>query len=184
MTDQHRPDETTRVSRPSTDALAELGRLGADAIARRSGNGASPAQASTERRYLPTLADLIDRMTICQLKAIHIPEHAEDYRQEIDLILHDVDSILKRYALDAEAVRAIAVLMLTNHFIWINESKARAGGSEQDHLLRVTHSINGVRATAKNVIASKSGGRKDYKIDAFAADLPAEFANWNIFGQR
>lgn len=146
-------------------------------------NVSSSLAQDSQRKYLPTFADLVDRLTIVQLKSIFIPEYAEEYRAEMALILHDIDLILRAHGpLDAESVRAIAVVMLTNHFIWINESKARAGGAEQNDLLRATHSINGVRNAAKNVISAKMGGRKDYKIDALAADLPPEFGNWKIFG--
>ena len=79
------------------------------------------------------------------------------------------------------AIHAIVVIMLTNHYIWINESRARAGGGEQDHLLKLTHSINGVRNTAKNQLARLDGGRRDFKTDCFAAELVAQFGDWNIF---
>ena len=36
-----------------------------------------------KRKYLPTLAELIDRMSISQLKEVFIPEHKEEYGQEI-----------------------------------------------------------------------------------------------------
>lgn len=52
----------------------------------------------------------------------------------------------------AKMIRAILIIMLTNRYIWENESKARLGGSEQDKLLKLTHSINGIRNTAKNVL--------------------------------
>lgn len=135
------------------------------------------------RKYLPTLSDLVDRMTIVQLKAIFVPEHRAAYMDEMSLILHDIDMLLStaERPMDAQAVHAIAVIMLTNRFIWENESKARAGGSEQDKLLKLTHSINGVRNTAKNQLAASMGGRKDYKIDTLAADLPPEFGNWKVF---
>jgi len=71
--------------------------------------------------------------------------------------------------------------MLSNRVIWENESKARQGGNEQDKYLKFTHSINGVRNTAKNIISNEMGDRKDLKIDCLAAELPAEFGNWNIF---
>ena len=38
----------------------------------------------SNRKYLPTFAELVDRMTICQLKAIFIPENKEAYDNEID----------------------------------------------------------------------------------------------------
>ena len=137
----------------------------------------------TNRKYLMTLADLVDRLSILQLKAIFIPEHSEAYREEQALVEHDIDLILSESdrCLKAAEIRAILVIMLTNRFIWENESKARAGGPEQDKLLKLTHSINGVRATAKNRLSGLFGGRIDYKVDALAADLPAEFGNWRIF---
>jgi hypothetical protein len=135
------------------------------------------------RKYLPTLSDLIDRLTIVQLKAVFIPAHRDEYVAERKLIEHDIDLILSKQKrrMTAADIHAIVVIMLANRFIWENESKARAGGKEQDKLLKLTHSINGVRAAAKNALARFDGGRKDYKIDALAADLPPEFGNWKVF---
>lgn len=140
---------------------------------------------SVSRKYLPTLSDLVDRLTIVQLKSVFIPEHRKEYLAERKLIEHDIDAIIKdgKLRLGASAIHAIIVIMLCNRFIWENESKARAGGSEQDKLLKLTHSINGVRNSAKNALSAIAGGRKDYKIDALAADLPEEFGNWRVFGQ-
>jgi|SRR6266496_3245708 len=141
---------------------------------------------SDGRKYLPTLSDLVDRLTIVQLKAIFIPDHANDYMAERALIEHDIDLILADLwengaKPQASDFHAVIVLALANLFIWTNESKARAGGTEQDKLLKLTHSINGVRAAAKNELSRLDGGRKDYKVDSLAADLPTEFGNWRVF---
>lgn len=136
------------------------------------------------RRYLPTLADLIDRLTIVQLKEIFIPERRKEYRSERELIQHDIDLLLgeaDRRPLTAADVHAVSIIMLANRCIWESETKARAGGSDQDKLLRFTHSINGVRNTAKNVLSRLHGERLDWKVDCFAADLMADFGNWQIF---
>lgn len=140
----------------------------------------------TERKYLPTLSDLIDRLTIVQLKMIFIPDRRKEYIEERELILHDIDLILDglTHKINARAIMAITMVQLTNRCIWESESKARAGGNEQDKLLKFTHSINGVRNTAKNIISEEAGGRKDYKIDALAADLPEDFGNWRIFDRE
>ena len=135
----------------------------------------------TERKYLPTLSDLVDRLSIVQLKAVFIPERAKEYLAERALIEHDIDLILRGKRVNASDVHAMLVIMLANRFIWENESKARAGGDEQDKLLKLTHSINGVRNAAKNQLARLDGGRKDYKIDSLAADLDPAFGNWKIF---
>lgn len=136
----------------------------------------------TERLYLPTLAELIDRLSIVQLKAIFIPENRAAYMAERGMIEHDIDVLLADIPhLGASEVRNIMLVMLTNRYIWENESKARAGGNEQDKLLKLTHSINGVRNAAKNRIAAFTGERKDLKIDCLAADLPEAYGNWRVF---
>ena len=94
-------------------------------------------QQPPQRKYLPTFSDLVDRLTISQQKAIFIPEKRDEYVHEMELILHDLDLIIQeeKVHLNAEAVRAIIVIMLTNRIIWENERKARQGGNEQDRLL-------------------------------------------------
>src|SRR5229473_7817574 len=106
----------------------------------------------TDRKYLPTLAELIDRLSIVQLKEIFLHEHRHQYTDERKLIEHDIDLLLEggRNHPTATDIRAILMIMLTNRYIWENESKAREGGADQDKLLKLTHSINGVRNTAKN----------------------------------
>jgi hypothetical protein len=136
-----------------------------------------------KRKYLPTLADLLDRLSIVQLKAIHILENRDAYLREMDDIRHDIDLLLgERQLLNSEVLHAIQVLMLANVTIWNNESRARAGGAEQDELLKFTHSVNGIRTRAKNVIARETGERVDPKVDCLAADLPVEYGNWDVFG--
>lgn len=134
----------------------------------------------TERKWLPSLAELIDRLSIVQLKEIFIPEHAAEYAAERGDIQHDIDLLLAGRPLDAATIRAVLMVMLSNRVIWENESKARAGGSEQDKYLKFTHSINGVRNRAKNLIAAFDGGRKDFKLDCLAAELDPAFGNWNV----
>ncbi len=51
--------------------------------------------ANFERKYLPTFADLINRLSICILKKIWISDNAEEYQKEIDLIKLDIDMIME-----------------------------------------------------------------------------------------
>tara|TARA_Y100000310_G_C20606444_1_gene775729 strand:+ start:219 stop:626 length:408 start_codon:yes stop_codon:yes gene_type:complete len=130
----------------------------------------------SKRKYLPTLSELIDRLSIVQLKEVFITEHKEEYAKEISDIVYDIDMILQdeNVKLSGKDVRAIVVLSQMNLHIWHNETKYRAG--EGDGNLGLTHGLNGIRNTAKNVIQENIGGRKDYKIDCIAA----EFEDWEI----
>jgi len=137
-----------------------------------------------QRKYLPTLAELLDRMTICQLKSVFISENKKEYDKEIEDIMHDVDICLEGKKVTGKMLRALSVIMLTNRFIWENESRARAGEGSQDKLLKLTHSINGVRAKAKNVISQELGERVDLKVDCLASELLSEFGAWNIWTKK
>ena len=129
------------------------------------------------RKYLPTIAELIDRLSIIQLKEVFISEHKEEYAKEIKDIIHDINLELseKSVALSGEDIRAIIVLAQMNLHIWHNESEARKGINAGENL-QLTHGLNGIRNTAKNKIQESVGGRKDYKIDCLAD----EFKDWEI----
>ena len=136
------------------------------------------------RKYLPTFAELIDRMTICQLKSIFIPDNKEAYDEEISDIKYDLDQIIKEKDVDltAELIRAVSIVMLSNRYIWENESKVRSSADDDEsYLLKLTHSINGVRNTAKNAISKELGGRVDLKTDCLAAELKSNLQNWDVF---
>ena len=130
-----------------------------------------------QRKYLPTLAELIDRLSIIQLKEVFITQHKEEYAKEIADIVHDINLCLKesKEELSGETIRAIVVLAQMNLHIWQNETNVR-NGSEGPNKLALTHGLNGIRNTAKNRIQEVVGGRKDYKIDCLAA----EFKDWEI----
>ena len=123
------------------------------------------------RKYLPTISELIDRLSIVQLKEVFIPEHKREYAQEIKDIVHDLNEL----GLDGKMIRAIIVLAQMNFHIWHNETEYRAGEGEGN--LELTHGLNGIRNTAKNKIQDEVGeGRKDYKVDCIAA----EFKDWEV----
>ena len=130
-----------------------------------------------ERKYLPTLSELIDRLSITQLKEVFITDHKAEYSAEIADIVHDIQLHLNecKEPITAETIRAIVVLSQMNLHIWHNESNYRKG-IEDGNNLELTHGLNGIRNTAKNKIQEVVGGRKDYKIDCLAS----EFKDWEI----
>jgi hypothetical protein len=130
-----------------------------------------------DRKYLPTLSELIDRLSIAQLKEVFIKDHKDEYALEISDIIYDIQKCLeeKNITLNSETIRAIVVLSQMNLHIWHNESNYR-NGIKDGNDLELTHGLNGIRNTAKNKIQEIVGGRKDYKIDCLAAD----FKDWEI----
>jgi len=130
-----------------------------------------------KRKWLPTLGELIDRLSIHQLKEVFIPENKKNYASEMQDMVHDIDMILKEHKgeITGDVIRAIVVLSQMNLHIWHNESNYRKGIKGGNNL-ELTHGLNGIRNTAKNKILEVAGGRKDYKIDCLAA----EFEDWEV----
>ena len=130
-----------------------------------------------DRKYLPTLSELVDRLSIVQLKEVFIAEHKEEYAEEINAIVYDIQLYLdeSKEPITAETIRAVVVLSQMNLHIWHNESNYRKGIKDGNNL-ELTHGLNGIRNVAKNKIQEVMGGRKDYKIDCLAAD----FKDWEI----
>ena len=131
----------------------------------------------SKRKWLPTLGELIDRLSIHQLKEIFIPENKKNYAKEMNDMVHDINLILKEHKgeITGEVIRAIIVLSQMNAHIWYNESMVRKGERGSDNLM-LTHGLNGIRNTAVNKIMEVVGGRKDYKIDCIAS----EFNDWEV----
>jgi hypothetical protein len=139
-----------------------------------------------ERKYNYSLGELFDLLTIKQLKEVKIPEHKEEYSEEISDIIHDINLVMgqQREYIHAEWLRDLVVLAEFNTHIWYNEADIRDKIKEMTNdkeptaeeyidiakRLILTHSINGIRNTAKNRINKVVGGRLDYKVDSLSAD--------------
>lgn len=131
-------------------------------------------------KWLPHFAELVDRLTIHQLKEVFLPENKAKYVEEMALISNDIDEHIKsgELKLSADLVRAIVVLSQINTHIWYNEARVRNGDSQDLRLLQLTHGLNGIRIKAQNYILDLigQGERKDLKIDCLAAD----FKDWEV----
>jgi hypothetical protein len=132
------------------------------------------------RKYLPSFAEKIDRLTICGLKEIY-SANKEQFHQEIDDLLHDIQlDIDEGVVVTADILRAIIILTQSNLAIWQTEDFIRsnvAGMSDEETAakLTLTHKLNGTRSIAKTMIQNKIGGRVDPKINCLA-----ENSAWDI----
>jgi len=133
-----------------------------------------------KRKWLPTFGELIDRLSIHQLKEVFLHENKEKYRKEMQDMMHDLDQIIEEQDIKAssELIKTIIILAQINEHIWYNESKVRKGESQDFSLLGLTHSLNGIRNRAMNHLLEIIGevDRQDHKTDCLAAD----YATWDI----
>ena len=138
------------------------------------------------RKYEYQLSTLIDLLSIVTLKSIKLgcknPEKKKAYEQEAKLIMSDIDSIIREKGIKDFGMftRAVQIGMLANETIWSNETLARQGGRSQDYLLPFTHSVNGIRMRAGNVIAYQVDERHDLNLDRVDDKISEERGyDWN-----
>jgi hypothetical protein len=133
-----------------------------------------------QRKFLPSISELIDRLAIDQIKEVLIPEYKEKYAKEIQDILHDIDIEMPKIdkPIAAEMIRLIIIIGQINLHIWYNEAQARKGEKQDLEKLKLTHGLNGIRNEAKNRLLDllKVEKGKDFKVDC----LSAEFKDWKI----
>lgn len=126
-----------------------------------------------ERKYLPSESQLMDRLSIVTLKSIKISENKDEYEQEADKIMNDLDILIGIRM--GEFIRAAQILAVINEMIWANESKARKGEEQDLKLLKLTHSMNRVRNEAMGVINNIFGKGQDLKSDYMDSAFTKEF---------
>jgi hypothetical protein len=128
-------------------------------------------EKNCNRKYHLEIGELLDRLTILQLKEVKVPETKEQVSQEIEDIVHDINIILtnSQKQITANFLRDLIVLAQFNSHICYNESEAR-NGNRDGNLLLLTHSINGIRCEARNRLQRVFDGRIEKKVDCLAAE--------------
>lgn len=111
-----------------------------------------------ERKYLPTFADLIDILSIDQIKEIKL-DNKQSYALEIKKISHDIDQLIsqKEIKLSARIIRMIIVVAQMNLFIWNNKDEMQKDPKHYNDLLKMAHQLNGIRNRIKNALLEVSG---------------------------
>ena len=129
--------------------------------------------AKKDRKYFPSVPQMIDRLCIVTLKSIKISENKKEYEEEALEIMHDLSLLLGKK--QGEFIRSILVNAIVNETMWSNESKARNGNDKQGKRLLLTHSLNSIRAASMNAMSDVVKGRKDLKRDYMSPELTKEF---------
>ena len=105
-----------------------------------------------ERKCLPTFADLIDELTINQIKQIYFSENKESYTARARLLLHDINLLIEERPVSVSAPLILAVIILAqaNLCIWNNKDRMHIDEEHYLELLKLSHQLNGIRNQVKN----------------------------------
>lgn len=127
-----------------------------------------------KRKFLLPLTELIDRLTIDQIKEVLIPEHKENFAKEMELLCHDIDLIIeeKGLKLSSRHIRIIIAISQMNLHIWLNKDQMQKDPEKYMDLLKFSHQLNGIRNQMKNLLLEETGDR----------EKSAERTNFNVDG--
>jgi hypothetical protein len=120
------------------------------------------SSTSGSRQFLPSLSELIDRLTVTQVKLNLLEGNSEDFSAEVTKLINDINLIVKekKIEISGELIRAIVMISQINLHIWRNKDLMQENlENEPEYLsyLKKSHQMNGVRNLLKNYILGLEG---------------------------
>ena len=114
---------------------------------------------SEGRQYLPSFAELVDRLTVDQIKEVLAPSGAGSIADEIKTLENDMDMIIgeQDVTVSARMLRKVIVLAQINLHIWHNKDQMQTEPDRYAELLTMAHQLNGIRNRIKNSLLDDSG---------------------------
>ncbi len=130
--------------------------------------------AEATRKYVVPFAELVDRVTVNQIKEVLLSDGKESYAKEMENISHDIDLIIEQKGLkfSSRIMRIVVALAQLNLHIWYNKDCMQEKPEEYDDLLKLAHQLNGVRNRMKNLLLEEVGEK----------EKAAERSNFNTDG--
>lgn len=117
---------------------------------------------SNSRQFLPPLSEIIDRMTVTQIKLNLLEDGKADFKSELQRLSNDIDIILgeKNIPASSELINSIVMLSQLNLHIWQNKDEMQLNLENEPiylSLLKRAHQLNGFRNQIKNRILLLEG---------------------------
>jgi len=137
-------------------------------------------QNQNERHFLPSFSELVDRLTVDQIKEVLLSDRSEEISKEIQAICKDIDVMIeqKQISISSRFIRIIVIIAQMNVHIWYNKDKVKAEPEKYNEHLKLAHQLNGLRNQMKNLLLEESGERdKSSERTNFDTD---GLEGWNI----
>ncbi len=129
---------------------------------------------NSNRKFLTPFAELVDRLTVDQIKEVLLKDGKKSYAEEMKRLGHDIDIIIKDKGmqLSSRLLRIVIVIAQMNLHIWYLKDKMQEDESHYDELLKLAHQLNGIRNQMKNLLLEEAGEK----------EKSAERSNFNTDG--
>lgn len=116
-----------------------------------------------DRDYLLPFSELLEQMTVLQLREMLLNKNIETYAKDIKNIEHDIDLIIKEKGLKltARLLRLTFLIGQINALIWVYKDKMLENEENYLPYLKLSHQVNGIRNVVKNQMLSLIGDSND-----------------------
>lgn len=109
------------------------------------------------RKCVPSFADLIDNLTVQQIKEVFDHKNISQFEKEISDLTHDINIDINNYdvCFDSDIVMLIISLSQINLFIWMEKEKMTTDKDNYYEHLKLSHQLNGIRNQIRNRITEE-----------------------------
>jgi len=110
-------------------------------------------------RLQTPISELIDRLTIDQIREVMAPKDRAFFAREMRDIMREIDALIgkKRVKLTARLIRLVTVLAQTNLHIWHAKTAMMRSPSRYNRSMKLAHQLNGIRNSVKNMLLEEFG---------------------------
>ena len=122
-----------------------------------------------KKKYHLPISELIDRMTILEIKLVLDSKNSRDYLQELDLLKNDISIELEKKVsnIDVTLIQILVSLGQMNLHIWYLKDKMK-DQIDQPILyasnMKLAHQLNGLRNQLKNELLNLQGDTNVAKV--------------------
>ena len=115
-----------------------------------------------EKKYHLPISELVDRLTILEIKLVLDSKNTADYLEELSMLKNDIEMelTLKSTIVTVELIQTLITLGQMNLHIWYIKDKMK----DQIHMpneygenMKLAHQLNGIRNQLKNNLLQLEG---------------------------
>jgi hypothetical protein len=123
----------------------------------------------SEKRYHLPISELIDRMTILEIKLVLDSKNSIDYLQELELLKNDITIELEKGSsiIDVALIQTLITLGQMNLHIWYLKDRMKDQINTPDLYasnMKLAHQLNGLRNQLKNDLLNLQGETNVAKV--------------------
>jgi predicted oxidoreductase (fatty acid repression mutant protein) len=122
----------------------------------------------SERKYKLPLSELIDKLTITQLREMLLEKNREFNTKELSELQADIDTIINESGININSrmLRIVILIGQLNTLIWVQKDLMELFPDQYDKYLRLAHQINGLKNQLKNMLSET--GKTNIKTDGLS----------------